>query len=279
MKSASLVFLLAFFNLFVWHSVFSLKQGLKPAIYFLDVGQGDSELAVLAGGAKILIDGGGGKSVLYALEKALNANDKYIDLMVLSHPNIDHFGGLIDVLRHYKVGAFMYNGDKNQSPAYEELENELKISKTRVIEVGQGDKIKYRDNSFYVFHPRKNRGADSEVNENSLVMMLDIQGTKSFFTGDTSLKILEKLGKEYNLRADILKIPHHGSKYSFDEKLLGQIEPRVAVIEVGKNSYGHPASQVLEVFQTIRDRLYRTDQDGSLKVSLDNGKVTIFKIR
>src|SRR3989338_9697554 len=109
MKYLSLSFLVLIgFNLFVWYYVVGGgEDGLD--VYFLDVGQGDSEFLVLPGGAKILIDGGPGKEVLFELARVLQPTDRYIDLVVLTHPQLDHYGGLFDVIERSKVRALIFN--------------------------------------------------------------------------------------------------------------------------------------------------------------------------
>ena len=110
MKSLSLISLVLIgFNIFVWYHVLVGGQD-DLDLYFLDVGQGDSSLVVLHEGAKVLIDGGPDKSVLFPLSEALPKTDRYIDLVVLSHAQLDHFGGLYDVIERYKIGAFVTTG-------------------------------------------------------------------------------------------------------------------------------------------------------------------------
>src|SRR5689334_7001064 len=135
MKRSSFIFsLLIGFNFFVWSAVALQANADGLNIYFLDVGQGDSSLIVLPGGAKILIDGGpANKSVFGELEKVLSPSDRYIDLVMLTHPQLDHFGGLIDVLKRYRVGAFIYNGRDGTAQAWPYLKEIVSEKKIKTV--------------------------------------------------------------------------------------------------------------------------------------------------
>src|SRR3989344_5226187 len=128
-KNKVIVFLVALviLDFFVWQRILVsafCDDDLK--LYFLDVGQGDSEFVVLPGGVKVLIDGGPPNGrVLGALDGILSPTERYIDLVIMSHSQLDHFGGLIDVLGRYKVGAFLWNGRDGTTEAFENLKRTL----------------------------------------------------------------------------------------------------------------------------------------------------------
>ncbi|PIU99090.1 hypothetical protein COS59_01615, partial [Candidatus Wolfebacteria bacterium CG03_land_8_20_14_0_80_36_15] len=105
-----LIFLFAFDGFLWWQIVFGAPFKDRSDIYFLNVGQGDSELLVLPGNIKVLIDGGPNKNVIYELEKVLKPTDRYIDLVILTHSEADHLTGLIDVFKRHRVGVFIFNG-------------------------------------------------------------------------------------------------------------------------------------------------------------------------
>ena len=105
-------------NVFVWQAILFGGGAENLELWFLDVGQGDSQLVNLPGDVQILIDGGKGPKVLNELAKALRPTDRYIDLVVATHPDFDHYGGLIDVLKTYEVGAVITNGLSGKAKAF-----------------------------------------------------------------------------------------------------------------------------------------------------------------
>ena len=135
---------LAVFDFLIWKSIILNKPNSDTEIYFLDVGQGDSELVILPGGIKVLIDAGPNSKVVNELESILRPTDRYIDLLVLSHPETDHFNGFIDVLKRYQVGAFIYNGRAGTAQSWKELAKIVEENKIQVFIFGQGDKIKIK---------------------------------------------------------------------------------------------------------------------------------------
>ncbi|MDP1707331.1 MAG: lamin tail domain-containing protein, partial [bacterium] len=254
-------------------------QAASDALYFLDVGQGDSQLLILSsenGGhaIKILIDGGKDKNILNAMDDALgNSNDKYIDLIILTHTDLDHMGGLIDIIKRYEVGAFISSGRESTSEAYGILKETLANRKIPTLALRQGDVIRYGDNRLAVLSPDRYLVESKAVNEDGLVMMLkmddELGGTSALFTGDVGFPTENwLLDKKEPIYADILKVGHHGSKYSSGENFIATVRPLISVIGVGKNNYGHPATRVLETLELAGSRVYRTDKNGTVKVLL-----------
>ncbi len=246
-------------------------------LYFLDVGQGDSELVILPAGPKILIDGGPNNQVINKLDSILKSTDRYIDLVILSHVQIDHFNGLIDVLKRYQIGAFIFNGQKGEASSFKDLEKTLQENKTKIIVLVEGDKIKYQNNYFAILSPSKKLLSTNDPNETALVMELISQGSKILFTGDISSKIEKYLLQKYDLDIDVLKVSHHGSKYSSSKEFLDATTPKISVIEVGKNSYGHPTEAVLNKLIEVGSQIFRTDKDGMIKLIIDNSNISLFK--
>ncbi|OGG38123.1 hypothetical protein A2116_01355 [Candidatus Jorgensenbacteria bacterium GWA1_49_17] len=257
-----------------------LWQVFTPAsgdleIYFLDVGQGDSEFVKLPGGTDILIDGGppNGRA-LNELARALERGDRYIDLVILSHPQLDHFGGLVEVLKRYKVGVFIWNGAETDSDAFAELKETLRENGIPEVILGAGDKIKAGGSEIIVISPDDELLKAKDLNDTSLVLELVSGNSKTLFTGDASAAVLE------NLRSgdlDILKVAHHGSKFSSSAEFLKAVKPEAAVVEVGRNSYGHPTYEALEALRSAGAQIFRTDVDGTLKFTIDGEDIKIFK--
>jgi len=272
-----LIAFLFIFDGFVWLEILFHQKNKNTEVYFLDVGQGDSELIVLPGGVKILIDGGPDNKVLNSLFPVLRPTDRYIDFVVLSHAQTDHFSGLIDVLMRYQVGAFIYNGRAGAAPSWPELTSVINQNNVPVEILMAGDKISYLDNIFDILMPDKNFINSADLNETVLVELLQTQGSKILFTGDMDSKMEDYLIQRQNLDIDVLKVAHHGSKFSSGENFLKTANPKIAVIEVGKNSYGHPTLDVLSRLASVGAQIFRTDKNGTIKLTIENLKINIFK--
>ena len=271
------VLFLVIFDVFVWGQIVFGSPNENLEAYFLDVGQGDSELIVLPGNIKILIDGGPNNKILKELSSVLKPTDRYIDLVILSHPELDHFSGLIDVLRRYKVGVFISNGRRGNAPAFQDLEKTIKENKIAAVVLAENDKIKYLKNRFDILSPSKNLLQSAELNDTTIVMKLENEEVKILFTGDISKNIEDFLIKNRDLSADVLKVSHHGSKFSTGREFLAEAAPKISVIEVGKNSYGHPTAETLNGLALIGAQIFRTDKNGTIKLIIDNQQISIFK--
>lgn len=266
------VLFLLLLNASLWYGVFSSLAIDEAEYYFLDVGQGDSQLLVFpdgyGGSMRLLIDGGPGSKVLSSLGKIFGAGDKYIDLVLMTHPQLDHFGGLIDVLKTYKVGAFLGSGKDSGIGAYGALVTELKNQNVPYIVLGAGDSIKYGSATINILSPSPQDLKSKELNDTTLVLLSEHGGIRALFTGDIGFKIESQIMKKYDIGADILKVAHHGSKYSSGNEFLAKVSPDAAVIGVGKNSYGHPTSEAISRLQKAGALIYRTDLDGTIRISL-----------
>lgn len=272
-----LVLFLVIFDFFVWGQIVFGGANENLEVYFLDVGQGDAELVILPGGAKVLIDGGPDNKVLKELTSVLKPTDRYIDLIILSHSQLDHFAGLIDILKRYQVGVFIFNGRRGTADAFQELEKVIKENKVASAILAEGDKIKYIDSRFDVLSPSKKFLTSNELNDTTLVFKLDSQKARILFTGDIDKKIEDYLTGKYDLDIDVLKVSHHGSRFSSDSEFLKEATPEISVIEVGKNSYGHPTEQTLNRLASIGSQIFRTDRDGVVKLAISDGEISIFK--
>ncbi len=267
-------------NIFVWReAAFGENKNLE--LYFLDVGQGDSELIDL-GSVEILVDGGKDARVLSELGRALSPGDRYIDLVISTHPDFDHFGGLIDVLENYEVGMVITNGRRGVAEAYSDFERAIAEKNIPVIQVYAGDKIQFGETVLKVLWPTKTAVAGKKVNESGIVFMLENQGPpgraslRALYTADIGFETEQKLVKQYDLSAQVLKVGHHGSKYSTDKNFLAEVNPAISIIEVGKNSYGHPTEAVLGRLASIGAQVFRTDQNGVLKLEFSGQSLRVW---
>lgn len=262
-------------TIWLWIPIFS-GGNTESTFYVLDVGQGDSQLILLSSPEKrstikILIDGGKDRSVLTELNEVLGSqSDKYIDIVIMTHPDLDHLGGIVEVLKRYNVGLFVSNGREDTSDAYTALTNVLRERNIQSIALLEGDTITYGEHRLSIISPDATLLKHDKTNEAGIVGMLSSEGTKVLLTGDVGFSAENALlKKKYSLAADILKVAHHGSKNSSSENFIATVEPKIAVIGVGKNSYGHPTPRVLETLELAGARVYRTDTDGTIQIPLN----------
>lgn len=268
-------------DLFVWHEIVFVGPSAKAELYFLDVGQGDASLAVLAGGVKILIDAGPDRSVLGELERVSGSFGRYIDLALVTHPQLDHFNGLNFLLGRYEFGAIIINGRTDAAaPEWSAFLSEAEKRRIPIVLLKAGDSIRYGENSLAILSPDEDWLQSAELNDTSLAALLAVPEFTALLTGDIGVNVEEDLVARYpNLRADILKVPHHGSKYSSSAALLQTVRPKLAVIEVGKNRYGHPTEEALDRLNALGARVFRTDLNGTIRVRAKDRRLLVFTER
>jgi len=251
---------------------FQSKPDFLMHAEFFDVGQGDAEFVRTFMGSKILIDGGPSDQVLQELGKNLPFYDRAIDLVVLTHPHADHISGLIDVLKRFEVKKILLPNVKYDSSAYKELLDLADQKHIEKIYALQGQRI-WLDSATVldVLYPaqklidatqaKEGFGADSiDLNNTSIVAQLIFGKIKILFTGDAGSDVESALSQGFDLKSDILKVAHHGSKYSNSSIFFDDVKPEFAVIEVGKdNSYGHPAAETLDGLFAVEANVLRTD--------------------
>jgi competence protein ComEC len=259
------------FDLFLWSQILFFKN--EPKVYFLDVGQGDSSLVYLDN-ILFLVDAGPDKKVLQSLSRVFPKKVNYIDLAFISHPQLDHFGGFLDLLNKYDFGAFIINGreaDDKKREIYNKLISKLEERKIPVITLNANDKIKYKNNLIEIISPDKNWIQSAELNDTSLVFRAKNPNFSILFTGDSGNNLLNYLSEKFDLKSNILKIPHHGSKYSFSEKFLKATSPNLALIGVGiKNRYNHPSKEFIDGLNNLNIPFFRTDLAGNIVISFKN---------
>ncbi len=252
--------LIIFVTLFFWQE----KKQTTFEVVFLDVGQGDAIL-IQDGEIQVLIDGGrDGLELLSRLGRYVPFWDRTIEVVIATHSDSDHIGGLPSVLRNYQVDTVMTNGqtsDTETSKLFEELARE----KTRTrLTVAEGTEVLFPTTAKLSFlYPLTTIPAESsvETNEGSLVARLDFLDTSFLFTGD----LPHEEDALANIQSvDILKVAHHGSRFSTSDTFLDLLKPKEAVVSVGENNYGHPHPDVLMNLKERGTRTYRTDEEGDI---------------
>ena len=254
---------------------------------FFDVGQGDATL-VRSGFDEMLIDGGPDRSVLTKLGNAMPMFDRTIEYVVLTHPHADHFTGLISVLGRYHVDTLILTGARNTTSEYHTFENAVQMSGVKILYVVAGDTLFLGNHlQFHVLSSSSllNDSVKTEdYNDASIVLRMfdtfsshDHHDADVLFMGDATTRIEDHLlSTNTELHADILKVGHHGSRFSSSSDFLEKVHPHDAVISVGKNSYGHPAWATLERLKLSGIKIWRTDHDGDVRVVWKYGHFIIF---
>lgn len=249
----------------------------KLRIFFIDVGQGDSTLIITPDKKTVLIDGGGsdsfdvGEKVL--LPYLLDRRILKIDYVLISHFDTDHCGGILTIMEKVKVKNIIISEQAEHSENYERFKKLMIHKKIRLIEVKKGDKIKIgRYSEFKILFPTSRLLSENPLNNNSIVAQFNYNNFKMLFTGD-----IEKLAEQQilkaekaEIRADILKVAHHGSKTSSIPEFIKAVKPKIALIGVGKNNtFGHPNKQTIKNLENIKCRIYRTDIQGEIIIKID----------
>lgn len=273
-------FLLAL-NIFCWKEVFVLASESDLKLVFMDVGQGDSSFIETPELHQIIIDGGPTSAVLEKLAKQMPFWDRTLDLIILTHPEKDHMQGLIDILKRYKTDYILWTGIKKSSPEYavwlDVLERQKKMG-AKIIIAESGQEIKAGQAVIRVLYPSDSlAGQEPKDTNNTSVVSRLLFGQSSFlFTGDISIARERELVKSANLKSDVLKIAHHGSKYSSSLDFLQEVKSKIALIGVGAdNSYGHPTPETLQRLEDAGAEVLRTDQKGDITILSDGNKIQV----
>lgn len=243
-----------------------------PTLYVFDVGQGDGIL-LSSGGYHIVIDSGPDGKILSVLGNAMPFFDRTIDLLVLSHPHMDHVQSFPEILRRYDVAAVLMTGVDYNNPRYEEFLTLLAEEGSRIIVVDPTTDlivgpfmvdVLWPPPDFFGI-PMKN------VNDNSTALRISVtHGRSVLLTGDMEEKQERSmLHAGVDVSADILKVAHHGSRTSSSTGFLLAVHPSLAIVSVAKeNSYGLPDEDVLARFAALGIPLRMTMEEGTIEIEL-----------
>ncbi|MFJ3389274.1 MULTISPECIES: MBL fold metallo-hydrolase [unclassified Lysinibacillus] len=245
----------------------SVTAGHEMRVHFIDVGQGDSIFIESPNGKTMLVDGGvkgaGQKVVSYLKELGVNK----LDIVVATHPDADHIGGLIPVLNSIDIGQFYDSGKVHTSQTFEEM---LTLIDTKNIPYNvpkTGDSIAF-DADINVKVLNANEHA-TDNNDASIVLKVTYGNVSFLLTADAGIA-LEKEMMQNDVKATILKAGHHGSNTSSSAEFIQKVHPEVTILSYGEgNKYGHPHAEVVERLQALGSKIYATAEAGTVIVSTD----------
>ncbi|MBI3420708.1 MAG: MBL fold metallo-hydrolase [Candidatus Sungbacteria bacterium] len=254
----------------IWYAVFFLETHRGFRVIFFDVGQGDGIFIQTDSGAQILIDGGPSNAMLGKLGRVMPFWDRTLDLIILTHPHMDHVTGLVEVLKRYDTAMVLESGTNYSTPEYGEWQRLLKDKKIPIYIARAGQRARLSSHSILnILTPFDAFAGVSLKNAHdaTVVSRLTYGSTTVLLTGDAEKSLEYRLVfSGANIKSDILKVGHHGSKTSTTESFLAAVAPRYAVISSGrKNRYGHPHQTVLDRLKQFGVTILRTDQEGNIE--------------
>lgn len=234
-------------------------------VVFLDVGQGDASLIKMPGGQTILIDGGPNNVVLNRLGEHMPFYRRTIDTLIISHWHDDHIIGLREILERYRVYTLIYMAGGEKNELAEDILKTAQRLGVKILVLKNEQTLNYQDNCSLNLLSSLSLGVKENGN-NSIIARLNCHGLSFMLSGDNELAVEKALlASGINLKVDILKASHHGSKTSNSREFLEALQPRLVVIPVGAdNKFNHPADVVLEMMADLRLNVKRTDLDSSV---------------
>lgn len=259
-------------NLLVWTQAASQTSLDELEVYFLDVGQGDAIFIESPSGKRVLIDGGPNRKVVSELGAILPFANSRLDLVIETHPDRDHIGGLPEVISRFQVSAFIEPGVESDNTIDDELEKRVGEKKIPSFIARRGMVIDFKDGAILTILFPNQDVSRWDTNDASIVARLDYKESSFLFTGDAGLRtegILLSLDPEA-LDVDVLKAGHHGSRTSTSQRFAEAVTPEYAVISAGKdNTYGHPHQEVITTLDKTGAQVLSTAEEGTIKFETD----------
>lgn len=259
-------------------SFFQSNNVVEPidslVVRFVDVGQADCEILQFPDGRNIIIDGGKNDTEDILVEKIKRYGIEKFDYVIATHPHEDHIGGLDKVIDNFEIGCVYMPNATSNSKTFDDMLDSIENKNVEVKQAKAGIML-IDEEKINMMFLAPNSDYYDETNDHSAVVKLTYNGSSFLFTGDAeAYSEREMISNGMDLRADVLKVGHHGSSTSTTYEFLRKVNPTYAVIEVGEdNSYGHPHRETMEVLEGIK--VYRTDTDGTITMKCDGVNLTI----
>ena len=238
------------------------------SIIFFDVGQGDSVLIETSNKMKILIDTGPDERIVEKMASTTKIIDNKIDYVILTHPDMDHIGGMIGLLENFEIENIIFNFDLNIDSKYiKELKQLIQNENANLIK-GYDSSDMYIDDCYFDFiWPKDEQKPQSSLSDNdsSIALKISYKEFDLFLGGDISTNVEKIIGGEIN-KVEVMKTSHHGSNSSNSIGFLELLSPKYAIISVGRNNqYNHPAKNVINNLEIEKIKYFRTDNDGDIE--------------
>lgn len=282
---------LLLFGLLVWHPHSAQPARGELRLDFLDVGQGDSALLTMPNGATLLIDGGGKPQFLtnsstgrrrgigetVVCEYLWNRGLDSIDYVLATHADADHIDGLNDVVKNFKVRAALVGRAPPGDLAFTLFAQTLRNRETPLQIVNAGDVLKFGQVQIDVLWPPRATEDAPSRNNDSVVLRVKYGERTFLLTGDIE-KPTEELLRLDQMRSDVVKVPHHGSRSSSTDAFVAAVQPSVAIISVGRTSmFGHPHAEVVERWRAAGAQVLTTGDSGMITVTTDGKTLSVKK--
>ncbi|HUR98464.1 MAG TPA: ComEC/Rec2 family competence protein, partial [Pyrinomonadaceae bacterium] len=266
----------------------------KLTVDFLDVGQGDSALITFPNGVTVLVDGGGqmdfknddsdfepdtrriGEAVVSEFLWAKGYS--HIDYLVATHADADHIQGLSDVARNFHIGSILIGTIADGDPEFSELMKVAQLRTIRVTTVRRGDVLSIGEATIEVLNPAENLPAGRSSNNASVVIKVSFGECSFLMTGDIEKEAEDELLaiSSLDLRVDVIKVAHHGSRTSSTKGLVDRLGAHTAVISVGRKSrFGHPHREVVERWRNSGANVFKTGDKGTITIATDGDAVEL----
>nr|WP_031424845.1 ComEC/Rec2 family competence protein [Exiguobacterium sp. NG55] len=246
-------------------------------VHYIDIGQGDAIYIKMPSGEDVIIDGGnkGKGDAIVAYLKKQKVDD--IEVLISTHPDADHIGGLDEILDAYRVENVYAPKVKHTTQAYKDFLQAVKREGKTIKTAQMGVSLPIKGVSAKFVGPVKSY-SNSDLNNWSAVLHVTYKKNTFLFTGDAE-HVAEKdmMAKKQTLRADVLKVGHHGAKTSTSSTFLNVVKPKYAILSVGKNSYGHPTSEVVTNLKRVKATTLRTDKNGTIIITGNGSSYTVKK--
>ena len=274
-----LILIILAIAIYIWLVVLSNKDSKMLKVAFLDVGQGDAIYIETPNKKQVLIDGGKDSKLIYSLSKVMPFADRSLDLVIITHRDMDHIGGLPILFESYRVDRVIDNGAKGETEVSNLIDEKIQNRSIEKVIARDGMRItldQKRNIYLDIIYPNKEiEGVD--LNDGSVVAKL-IYGQNSFlFTGDAGVyaeNLIMWEETEGDLDIDVLKLGHHGARSSSSLLWLEKTSPELAIISAGKNnSYGHPHKEILERLESLKIPFLSTVDTGTILIKSDGQKL------
>lgn len=246
----------------------------RMKVSFFKVGQGDATLIILPNGQTMLIDGGPYEAGEVIIQKLIEKGINHLDVVVGTHPDMDHIGGLIPIIEQMPVSLVLDSGKTYSSFTYHTYRNDIKKRGIPFVRVKQGQHIPLDPQvSIQVLNNGKSK---DENNESSIVLKVRYGKADFLLMGDADIQTEKKIIKQYDVHADVLKVGHHGSYTSTSEQFLEEANPQFAILSYDKkNPYGHPHQSVVNRLKRYGVMTYTTDKR-TVEIETDGDHIAIW---